>query len=368
MSKNKRTKAMGKSVFFIVPYPVEKAPSQRFRFEQYFSILLENDIHYRVKSFYSKKTWDILHLEGHFFSKTIRIFASFFIRIKHLFQLWNYDYVFLHREMAPVGPPFFEWIVAKVLRKKMVYDFDDAIWLPNFSEANSFFQKLKYYKKVSKIIKWSYKVSTGNSYLADFARQFNPNVVVNPTTIDTINYHNPELYASRKKGNELVIGWTGTLTTAKYLTFLVPILETLAKEFSFVFHVISNEAPQLGLENLRFIKWNKGTEMEDLLSFDVGVMPLSDDQWAKGKCGFKALQYMALGIPTIASPVGMNSEIVEHGVNGFLCNSAEEWYETLRYFLIDEGNRSKMKEAAIEKIKTHYSVLSNTQNYLSLFS
>lgn len=357
---------MEKSVFFIVPYPHGKAPSQRFRFEQYFSILKKNGFTYTVKPFYSDKTWTILHQEGYVFSKAFRIVGSFFVRFIQLFQLKKYDYIFLHREASPMGPPIFEWIIAKVLRKKIIYDFDDAIWLPNYSEANSFFQKLKYYGKVKSIIKWSDKVSTGNNYLAEFAKKINKNVVVNPTTIDTDNYHNPKLF-SLQKSNKVVIGWTGTLTTGKYLSFLIPILEQLSSEFDFEFHVISNEIPPFPLKNLRFIEWKKETEIEDLLRFDIGVMPLTDDQWAKGKCGFKALQYMSLGIPAIASPVGINNEIIDQGLNGFLCTTQKEWYDALCYFLSNEENRQKMYDAARSKIISNYSVESNTSNFLNLF-
>ena len=121
------------------------------------------------------------------------------------------------------------------------------------------------------------------------------------------------------------------------------------------------------LKNLNFIKWTKETEIEDLLRFDIGVMPLSDDQWANGKCGFKALQYMALGIPAIASPVGINNEIIDEGINGFLCKTEEEWYKAFHYFLSDKVNRDNMHRAARNKIIQNYSVISNQQNFLNLF-
>ena len=359
---------MGKSVFFMVPYPLGKAPSQRFRFEQYFSILEENGFDFRIKSFYSEKTWIILHQEGHVLAKAFRIILSFFVRFSQLFQLRKYDFIFIHREAAPIGPAFFEWIIAKVLRKKIIYDFDDAIWLPNYSEANTSFQKLKYYSKVNSIMKWAAKVSAGNQYLMNYAQQFNKNVVVNPTTIDTDNYHNPDLFPSKIKSEIPVIGWTGTHTTAKYLDFLEPILEKLSVEFKFEFCVISNEKPVFKLKNLHFVKWKKETEIEDLLNFDIGVMPLTDDQWAKGKCGFKALQYMSLGVPAIVSPVGMNTDIIDNNVNGFLCTTEDEWYSALHFFLSNKINREKMYNAARQKIISNYSVKSNITNFLDLFN
>lgn len=358
---------MSKSIFFLVPYPLGKAPSQRFRFEQYFDLLKENGFKIKIKSFYSDKTWMILHQEGHVISKSVRIIFSFIIRLFQLVSLINYDFIFIHREAAPIGPPFLEWIIAKVFRKKIIYDFDDAIWLPNYSEANTSFQKLKYYTKVNGIMKWASKISAGNDYLAKYASAFNLNSVINPTTIDTINYHNPQLYTVDKNKKKLTIGWTGTHTTAKYLEFLIPIFEKLSLNFDFEFCVISNEEPLAKVKNMNFIRWTKETEIQDLLKFDIGIMPLTDDKWANGKCGFKALQYMSLGIPAIVSPVGINSEIIDHGLNGYLCNSEEEWYDALYYLLEHPNEIIKMHDAARKKISDKYSVISNQSNFLNLF-
>lgn len=361
-----KNKLMGnKSVFFLVPYPKDKAPSQRFRFEQYFKVLDQNNIKYKVRAFYSPKTWVILHLEGHVFRKIYRILFSFVARFIHILQALFYDVIFIHREVAPIGPPIFEFILAKVFRKKIVYDFDDAIWLPNYSEANTNYHKYKNYKKVDEIMQWATVVSAGNDYLADYAKRYNPNVIVNPTTIDTENYHNPLLYKVQRT-DKLVIGWTGTHTTCKYLEFLVPVLDRLKEEFDFEFCVISNQAPDFEIPNINFIKWDKSTEIQDLMRFDIGVMPLYNDKWAKGKCGFKALQYLSLGIPAIVSPIGVNVNIVDEGKNGFLCETSDDWYNALYYFISNVGHRDEMKKAAIQKVENEFSVKSNQSNFLSL--
>jgi glycosyltransferase involved in cell wall biosynthesis len=360
---------LGKKIVILAPYPIGHAPSQRFRFEQYFQILENNHFHFKIKTFYSLKTWRILHQEGNLFSKIARIKISFFLRLLHVFQSLSADFIFIHREASPIGPPIFEWILIKFFRKKVIYDFDDAIWLPNYSEANTRFQKLKYYSKVNSIIKWSWKISVGNQFLADYALQFNQNVIINPTTIDTENYHNPILFHENITPNKkAIIGWTGTHTTIKYLDFLVPILQKLNEEFDYTFCVISNEAPQLDLPNLQFIPWQKETEIKDLMQFDLGVMPLTNDDWSKGKCGFKSLQYMALKTPSIASPVGVNQQIIDHGINGFLCDSPEEWYESLKYFLQHPEEMESMKESARQKIEKYFSVHANTENFLNLFN
>ncbi len=356
-------------VLFICPYPIGESPSQRFRFEQYFDLLKYNGITVVVKPFMSLSTWKIIYQPGNTFGKIGRVLTGFYKRIIALAQVPQYDFVFIHREATPVGPPWFEWIVAKIFRKKIIYDFDDAIWLPATSKENLVASKLRWHTKVKSICAWSYKISCGNSYLVEYAKQFNHRTILNPTTIDTLNLHNPDLFPSKAKHDRFVIGWTGTHSTLQYLDQIVPVIHSLEKKHpnQFEFLVIADKKPSISLSSLRFVKWFKETEITDLLQFDIGLMPLPDNVWAKGKCGFKALQYMALGIPSIASPVGVNSIIIEHGVNGFLCNSSLEWEDTIQKLIEDERLRKQIGEKGKEKIRMNYSVVSNSDKFLSLF-
>lgn len=358
---------MGKKVYFLVPYPKGEAPSQRFRFEQYFDLLDQANIQYSISSFYSKKAWKILHYEGNTLKKVWFILLAFGKRFLLLPRLIRVDWVFIHREVSPAGPAIFEWIIAKILRKKIIYDFDDAIWLPNYSEANAKVHRLKFYRKVNGIMRWATKISVGNQFLAEYVHAFNDNTIQNPTTIDTENYHNPNLFGGKKQNPVPVIGWTGTHTTLKYLDFLVPILEDLAQTYTFEFQIISNEKPPYNASFIRFIRWKKETEIFDLMRFDIGVMPLKDDPWSRGKCGFKALQYMSLGIPAIVSPVGVNTDIVDHQINGMIADEPEEWKSALAYFLDNPERARSMQQAARNKIEIAYSVKSNSKNFLQLF-
>lgn len=264
--------------------------------------------------------------------------------------------------MAPIGPPIYEWILAKIFRKKIIYDFDDAIWLSNTSNANSIAAKLKFHSKVKHICKWAYKVSCGNQYLADFSKEFNENVIVNPTTIDT-DYHTVNV----GQRDVLNIGWTGTHSTLKYVFLLEDALTRLKKEFNFKFIIIADKDPELPFE-YEFIKWNKTTEISDLQKFDIGVMPLEDNIWEKGKCGFKALQYMAVGIPAIVSPVAVNIKILNDEANGFFANDAKDWYEKLKELFINTPLREEKGKNAREYIEKHYSVKSNKENFINLFT
>ncbi|MBC7391365.1 MAG: glycosyltransferase family 4 protein, partial [Opitutaceae bacterium] len=163
------------------------------------------------------------------------------------------------------------------------------------------------------------------------------------------------------------IGWTGTHSTLKYLDRLLPILKKLQKQYSFNFLVIADKDPKLDLENYSFQKWNKATEWKDLSGLDIGLMPLENTDWEEGKCGFKALQYMALGIPTIVSPTGANSKIISNGVNGFVCETNEEWKNKISTLLIDEEKRQTFSRKGRETVKNGFSKEAWESTYLSLF-
>jgi len=351
-------------ILFVVPYPHGKAPSQRFRFEQYLDFIKEQNWHYNLASFIDESTWQILYKPGHTGQKIWGILKGFIKRFFLLFSVPNYDFVFIHREATPIGPPWFEWIVAKILRKKVIYDFDDAIWIPNTSETNKIVAGIKWHGKVASICKWAYKVSCGNAYLQQYAQQFNPHVIVNPTTIDTQHHHNR---LKNQITDKVVIGWTGTHSTMKYLDALVPVLQDLEKKYRFELKVISNQAPELPLQSLVYQPWRKDHEIADLLTFNVGLMPLEDDPWAKGKCAFKALQYMALGIPALVSPVGMNPEVVTDGTNGFICAKPTDWYLKLERVINDAGLRAQLGAAARQKIEASYAVVANRELFLGFF-
>jgi glycosyltransferase involved in cell wall biosynthesis len=355
---------MSKTIYFIVPYPLGQAPSQRFRFEQYFPALREQGYNLEIHPFLDEKTWGIVHKEGGFIQKAVGIFKSFLRRIRLLFRVSKSDILFIHREAAQVGPPFLEWILVKLLHKKYIYDFDDAIWLPNYSESNARFHRLKAYWKVKFLFKWAEKIVAGNAYLASYAQQFNPNVQVIPTTIDTIHHHNMVC----NHANEIpIIGWTGSHTTLHYLEMIVPIIAELEKVYTFHFLVICNEKPNFNLQSLRYIPWNKDTEIHDLSQITIGIMPLQNDPWSAGKCGFKGLQYMALEIATILSPVGVNKTIVTENHDGFFADTAEEWKEKLINLLENPPLRNRIGKNARITIENRYSVVSQTTTFLSLF-
>jgi len=357
-----------KKIIFLTPYPFDTAPGQRFRYEQYLDILKKNGYEIQLSSFLNKSTYSLLYQPGKKFQKIWGIFSGFIMRFASLPEISRCNFVFIFREASPVGPPVFEWIIAKLLRKKIIYDFDDAIWLTDNLNESRFEQLLRWRKKVSKICTWSYKVSCGNDYLYNYAKQFNPQVVLNPTTIDTENLHNPQIYNS-KTSTQVTIGWTGSHTTLKYLKEIESVLQRIEHKFDIVkILVIANQKPELALRTLQFLPWRKQSEAIDLLKIDIGIMPLPDDEWTKGKCGFKALQYLAMGIPAIASPVGVNNLIVDQGKNGFLPKTEEDWFNYLNQLIENPSLRATLGNSGREKVIQNYSVLSNTANFLFLFT
>ena len=340
-----------------------EAGSQRFRFEQYFETLRQHGFEFDVSSFLSRDAWRVLYRKGFFFQKILAIARGYAKRLGDLFTLNRYDMVFIHREASPFGLPVIEWFIMRVFKKYTIFDFDDAIWLANTSESNWMTKYLKRYKNANNNMKWASVVSAGNRFLAGHAQQFNPAVIVNPTTIDTEAHHNEEKHHGKHK---FTIGWTGSHSTVQFLDDILPVLEDLEKKFDFEFHVIADFPPKFQLKSLKFVKWTKENEIDDLLSLNVGIMPLPDNVWTQGKCGFKALQYMALGIPAVVSNVGVNAEIVDHDVNGCVCNSTQDWYFFLSKLMSDEAYLLQLSRHTREKIVSGYSVQSNKENFFTV--
>lgn len=353
-----------KKVLIICPYPIGKAPSQRFRFEQYLTFLEENGFEITSKPFIDLKTWDLLYKPGLFFQKTIGMLKSTGKRFLLLFTLKKYDFIFMHREAMQFGPPIIEFIICKILKKKVLYDFDDAIWLKNHSDSNALLSFTKWYSKVHNICRWVDSIQCGNDYLGKFARQYNPNVHIIPTSIDTKNKHNQIIDYNREK---VTIGWTGSHSTMHYLDFIVPIIKQLEINHPINFIVISDRNPAYDLTSLEYCQWNKDSEIDDLARIDIGIMPLKQNEWAEGKCAFKGLQYMSLGIATVMSPVGMNNQLIQHGENGFLAETPEEWLAYLKELIENKTLRKKIGLAGNQTVQNNYSVEALKTKYLNLF-
>lgn len=368
MAKAKDTGTSSKPavVLFLVPYPLHSAPSQRFRFEQYLHLLAEHGLSYRVQSYLQPATWQVLYRKGFFLHKTWGVISGMLRRYALLATMHRYQYVFIHREAAPLGPPLYLWLLAKVWRKKIVYDFDDAIWIKNHSVINKFPAAFKWYSTTTLLMKWSCRNACGNDYLRRYASLHNPQSVLLPTTVDTEKVHNR--IRVRNENEIPVIGWTGTLTTVRYLEAIVPVLSELHQQFRFRTLVISDIPPAFSLPEMTHKPWRLETEIEDLLEIDIGLMPLETDRWSEGKCGLKVIQYMALGIVPIATFTGASAQIIQHGINGFICQHTNEWSLYLHQLLADPQLLRKMAALTRQRIVEHYSVKAQSGTFLRLFA
>jgi glycosyltransferase involved in cell wall biosynthesis len=248
----------------------------------------------------------------------------------------------------------------------LIYDFDDAIWLNDTSQGNENLSWLKKPSKTLKIIEMSDLVLAGNNYLANYARPYNPRVEIMPTTIDT-SYHKIE--KDKNISGKICIGWTGTSTTLKHFETIIPFLIKLKEKYNdrIYFKLIVNFPYRVKELEIEARSWSLENEIEDLSEIDIGIMPLPNDEWANGKCGFKGLQYMSLEIPTIMSPVGVNTEIIQDGENGFLASGEQEWIDKLSLLIEDSELRKKIGAAGRKTVVEKYSVQAHKERYVQYF-
>lgn len=354
-----------KKILFLVAHRPGRSPGQRFRFEQYLDYLKQNGFECHVSFLINEKDDVIFYAKGKYLSKARFLIKSLFQRWNDLKKIHDYDLVFFYREAHMLGITWFEKKIKKA-GIKMLVDFDDSIWLRDISNGNRRLAFLKRPSKTAEIIRMCDACIVGNQFLAEYARQYNSNVFVIPTTIDT-DYYIPS--DNRRDVEKVVIGWTGSSTTLKHFSLAVPVLEMLRKKYGerVSFRMISDEFFNGQLDGLEKIKWNRQTEVEDLSAIDIGIMPLPDDDWSKGKCGFKGLQYMALAKPAVMSPVGVNKEIISHGENGFLANSPEEWEHILSQLIEDADLRKKVGEAGRKTVAERFSFQSQKDHYLKIY-
>lgn len=351
-------------ILFLTVHRPDRSPSQRFRFEQYLEPLKSAGFDYDFSYLITTEDDKFFYKPGNVVKKGTVLIKSLFKRFTELHKVKQYDIVFVQRECIMLGTSFFEEAFANS-KAKLIFDFDDSIWLQNVSEANKKLAFLKDPGKTARIIKVADMVFAGNEYLANYARKFNSKVEIIPTTINTEEYKP----IPKTKKDKITIGWSGSITTIQHFEFAIPFLIKIKEKYpdKVDFKVIGDGNyvhKELGIQGL---PWKKDTEVEELASIDIGLMPLPDDEWASGKCGLKGLQYMALEIATIMSPVGVNSEIIQHGKDGFLASTEEEWVNSLSLLIEDDELRINMGKEARKTIIKRYSVEALKERYIEIF-
>lgn len=339
-------------ILFLVQYPIEGA-CNRYRVNQYIPYLRKNNFDLRIRSFIVSKLYNKLYNNTQKKQKPISKFIDFtkcsINRAFDLIRSLKYDVIFIHRECFPLGPPIMEFILSKILLKPIIYDFDDALFLKE-KNPQTIFPSLKNPNKFKKIIKLADYVIAGNKYLNKYASRFNQNVITIPTSIETKKFK-----PAKKKENKIIIGWIGSYSTIKYVLEIQDVFKELAKKYDFELKIVG-AGKKIEIPGVKVInkKWSLNNEIEDFQGLTIGVYPVSHNTWSLGKCGFKAIQYMATGVPVVASPIGVNKDIIKDGKNGFLAKNKQEWIKKLSKLIENKKLRERFASAGRKTIEKEY--------------
>jgi glycosyltransferase involved in cell wall biosynthesis len=346
-------------VLFLTKYG-DLAASTRYRFSQYLPSLRSSGIEGEISPLL-----DNAYLEERFSSGRIKIMfliTALLRRARAVFFARNYDLVVVYGELFPYLPPFFEGIL-RIFGVRYLYDFDDAFF-HQYDMHRNFFVRKFLGGKIGRIIKWSSGVIAGNDYLASYGRRYHENVTLIPTVVDMTKY---ERIVKRKKNDHVfTVGWIGSPSTAKYVLERAPMFQQLSTMIKMRLVLIGSGYVEIPGVEVVVKAWSESTEIEELAQFDVGIMPLTDDPWARGKCGFKLIQYMASGLPVVASPVGVNSDIIKDGADGYLATTDVEWSEKLKRLNSDHVLRHQMGACGLEKARARYSLQSTQDHFKQL--
>jgi glycosyltransferase involved in cell wall biosynthesis len=347
-----------------VPQAFDTAPGQRFRIEQWAPHLAAQGIEIVHSAFADADLTSVMSERGSQAGKAWAVIRALGRRIWEAVSAARADLVYIFREDALLGPA----VPARLLRARgipFVFDFDDAVYVRYVSPANGFLSLLRLPGKTATLCGQARHVMVGNAHLESYARRHSRRVSIVPTSIDT------KLYVPLRRGPSVadvpVIGWSGSYSTVQYLELVRPALERLARRRRFLLRVVGAPAPVVQGVDVESRPWRSETEINEIGHFDIGLMPLSDDEWARGKCGLKALQYMAMGVPPVVSPIGVNRDIVEHGGNGLLATSAEDWVACLERLLDDRVLRGEMGLRGRRTVEERYSAAAVAPQVAQIF-
>lgn len=348
-----------KKVLFILPTE-DRGASSRYRVYQYLKHI-DDEFEYDIKPFMTNEMY-VNWKSGNAKKIIVPFFKSFFNRIGQILIIKKYDVVFIHRDAIPFGPMIFERII-KNKKKKIILDIDDAIFCNDIEDIsnkrNKILYQLKYGKRFNTSIKVADYIYCGNSYIMEYCNKYNDNTIYMPTVIDTENISVDDKIEFVKK--YFTIAWIGNPGNSKYLEGILEYINESAQRNNTKICLLligSRKLKEDLYQNIEFkyYEWNENTEYSLLKKADIGIMPLKDSNWAKGKCALKLLQYMAIGLPVIASDVGENKNVVKEGKNGFLVKEEEDWIKYIDFYIKNQEKISEMEEFCKEYVKHNYSV------------
>ena len=343
-------------VLALASYPVEAAAT-RYRLQQFVAPLAQRGITLTIHPFLNSKLFENFYSNEALPRTAVGLVKSALLRLSDVFAANKADVIMVQREAMLFGPPLIEWLTTRAFKRPMLLDLDDATYLPYTSPTyGSVVRVLKWFSKTDDLIRWAKIVTCGNRSIAEYVTSKGATARVIPTVVDT------DLFcpAPRHTDGSTVIGWIGTHSTFPYLEGIFPVLEELGKTYPFRLKIVGSGRPKVivpGLE-VENLKWDMVREISDFQSVDIGLYPIDTslyaEKWASGKSGFKAIQYMAVGIPYVSTPVGASAEIGEVGATHFSATNADEWRSSLKLLLSDSEKRRSMGIAGREYVTKHY--------------
>jgi glycosyltransferase involved in cell wall biosynthesis len=346
------------NVLAFASYPVEAAAT-RYRLQQFVGPLSDRGISLTIKPFLDSKGFNSLYQRRALVSTALALLKALARRVSDVYATRKADVVLIQREAMIFGPPVIEWLANRIAGCPLVLDLDDATYVPYTSPTyGKFGRALKWFNKTDDLIRWANVVTCGNRAIAEYVESKGATARIIPTVVDT-DVFTPALRMSK---DLLVLGWIGTHSTFPYLQSIFPVLQDLAKTYPFKLKLVGAgtsvvNIPGVEVENL---EWKLEREVEDFQSFDIGLYPIDPslyaEKWAAGKSGFKGIQYMAVGIPFVAAPVGAMANIGEAGVTHIAATSPDKWFRGLEMLLADAQLRQTMGAAGRRHAVEHYAL------------
>ena len=342
-------------VIALASYPAEAAAT-RFRVQQFVAPLAQRGITVSVHPFFDAAGFARLYQRNAWPKTLLRLLKASAGRVTDLARTQRADVIFVQREAMMFGPPIFEWLSARVMRRPMVLDLDDATYVsytsPTYGRVGN---ALKWFSKTDDLIRWAEVVICGNNSIAGYVSSKNTRAVVIPTIVDTDEFRPRD----ERDDAQVVLGWIGTHSTFPYLETLFPVIQKLAERHQITLRIIGSGKDDIVVSGVQVqnLPWELAREVRDFQSFDIGLYPIDETLypgWASGKSGFKAIQYMAVGIPYVATPVGATTEIGEPGVTHLLARTPDEWYAALEQLIQNRARRRAMGRAGREHVLKHY--------------
>lgn len=324
--------------------------SSRLRFLQFLPVL-EQEFTIKICPLFCSNYLRQYYTQGT--NSKFYILKRYIQRITQLGSIANYDVVWIEKELFPYLPQGAESLLS-FIGKPYIVDYDDAIF-HNYDLGKNPIKKILA-KKIDKVMANASLVSVGSDYLADRALKANATKVVKiPTVIDINRY---TMLKKNKTTKSFVIGWIGSPTTAKYLNLVIPVIRQLATRYDISLRIIGAKIENTDVTGVNsvYVPWRETSEVAEIQKFDIGIMPLIDSPWERGKCGYKLIQYMACGIPVIASPIGINNDMVTNARSGFLANTPEDWHSCFEELLANAELRHTFGLNGRKAVEDSYSV------------